>query len=161
MIPFEIRPSRIGDAESMIALLNPLIEEGKFTMMDELLTIESQLEWITHIHEFGLEYVAETASGQIIGMQSVEPSNEDPLVGEISTFVHSEFRGSGIGKELSAIVIPNAKTHGFRMLLATVRMDNLRAVSYYESIGFQKSDVWNKAGTVGDARPLVHLVHIL
>ncbi len=43
---FSIRMVREKDAESIIELLNPIIQEGKYTIMDEQLSVDDQIDFI-------------------------------------------------------------------------------------------------------------------
>jgi L-amino acid N-acyltransferase YncA len=58
-------------------------------------------------------------------------------VGEISTFVALDSQRQGVGQSLCQATFKAVKAQGFLKLRATVRGDNPRAVSFYQSQGFE------------------------
>jgi L-amino acid N-acyltransferase YncA len=136
-----IRPVREEDAGSIAALLNPIIQAGKYTIMTEQISVDGQARYIREFPEPGVFHVAVRHDSQeIVGLQSVEPASttEDSLrhVGEISTFVSLASQRNGVGRSLSEATFQSARERGFRKILAAIRADNPDAVSFYRSQGF-------------------------
>jgi len=143
-----IRTVRVDDAKSIVELLNPIIEAGAYTVMDEVLTVADQASYILAFPACGVFHVAVDREDdrRVLGLQSVEPvstSRSLRHVGNISTFVHLARRGTGIGRHLTRATIDHARPMGFRKLIATIRADNPDALSFYSSQGFE---------TIGTAR---------
>lgn len=139
---FSVRTVREEDAESIIELLNPIIQAGGYTIMDEQLSVDDQLDFIRGFPKQGVFNVAVcNESQEIVGIQDVAPistgSNAFKHVGEISTFVSLNLRRQGIGRRLSQATFREARAQGFLKICATVRADNLQAVSFYLSQGFR------------------------
>ena len=55
--------------------------------------------------------------------------------------VLEEFRGAGIAKELFIFIEKKAENLGFKKLSLLVDMENLKALSLYEKIGFKKNTI--------------------
>ena len=100
---FSIRPVREEDSGSIIDLLNPIIEAGKYTIMDEPFSIEDQLDFIRGFPERGVYNAAVSDdTRRVIGIQDVQPISTGVTalrhVGEISTFVSLALTREGIGR---------------------------------------------------------------
>ncbi len=140
----------------MIAVLNPIIEAGIHTILQQTYTAEEQAAYIRDFPLGGVFYVAVAqqapddahragiarAPGRIVGMQSVEPiPSTSPAtfahVGDISTFVAPDAHRTGVGRALSRATIKAAWEAGFLKLMANVRADNPAAVAFYRSVGFR------------------------
>ena len=139
---FSIRSVREEDARSIIEALNPIIAAGRYTIMDELLSMEEQIDFIRGFPERGVFNVAVSAANQeILGLQSVEPLPVSVSafrhVGEISTFVSLASRRNGVGQSLSQATFKGAKEQGFLKICAMIQADNPQAVSFYLSQGFK------------------------
>ena len=139
---YSIRTVREEDAESIIELLNPIIQAGKYTIMDEKLSVEDQIDFIRGFPKRGVYNVAVSNDSQkIVGIQDVQPISISESafqhVGEISTFVSIDSLRNGIGTSLSHATFKAVKELGFLKLIAMIRADNSQAVSFYRSQGFE------------------------
>lgn len=140
-----VRPVEIRDAESITVLLEEVISDGRFTIMESAGTVDDQISFIRGL-PVRSSYVAAVSETRILGIQDVLPLSEEPAllhVGEISTFVAARAHRSGVGRALAAETFERAKACGFRKLRANIRKDNKAALAYYRSLGFE---------TVGVAR---------
>ena len=139
---FSIRLVREEDAESIVELLNPIIQVGMYTIMDEILSVEDQINFIRGFPKRGVYHVAVCNESQkVLGLQDVQPIstgvNAFKHVGEISTFVLLASHRKGIGRSLSHATFQAAKEQGFIKVRASIRADNPQAVSFYQSQGFK------------------------
>ena len=139
---FSIRPVREGDARAIVELLNPLIQAGTYTIMDELLSERAQLDFIRGFPGRGVFNIAVcNDSHEVLGIQDVQPISAHTRVwehvGEVSTFVSLARQRHGVGSRLSHATFQEARQRGFLKLRATIRADNPRAMAFYESQGFK------------------------
>lgn len=137
-----IRPVREEDAQSIIGLLNPIIREGKYSVMDMPFSVDDQIGFIRSFPERGIYHIAELVSEQkILGIQDVMPiSTESDVfkhVGAVSTFTALDSQHKGIGRSLSQATFKAASEKGYLKISAMVRADNPRAISFYLSLGFR------------------------
>jgi L-amino acid N-acyltransferase YncA len=138
---FILRTVMEEDAVSVVEVLNPIIRAGTFTVMDEIFSVADQLDFIRSFPARGIYHIAlDKDSQEAVGIQDVMPistSNVFKHVGEISTFVALDSQKLGIGTSLSQATFKVAEEKGFLKLRATVRADNLQALAFYQSQGFE------------------------
>ena len=139
---FIVRQVTVNDAEDISKVLNPIVEEGLYTVLDTTFTTEEEEGFIRNFPEKGVFTVAEhEVNGKIAGFQAVEPFADYTRVfdhvGIIGTFVDANFRRQGIAKRLFAATFETAKAKGYEKLFAYVRSDNERALATYLNQGFE------------------------
>lgn len=143
-----IRPAVPDDAEQIVAVLNPIILAGRFTVFAEPFSVEAERAYIDRLPERGLFLVAvERANERIVGFQSMEPfagfTRAFDHVGTLGTYVAEERRRLGVATALFAATFAAARDKGFEKLFTYVRADNPGALAAYLAHGF---------GVVGTAR---------
>ena len=148
-----IRRVTLEDAPAIVELLNPIIQAGTYSVMEQTFTVEDQIEFIHSFPEGGLYHLATANdSRQVLGIQDVIPISPGSQVfghvGEISTFVALGAQGQGIGRCLSQATFRAAQALDFRKLMATIRADNPGALAFYRRQGFE---------TIGVARQHAYL----
>lgn len=136
-----VRDVCVGDAEGVKNILNPIVEEGRFTVLDKTFSLDEERAFIANFPERGVFKVAlSDEPSVIVGFQNVEPfasyTSAFDHVGIIATFVDSQFRRQGIAKKLFEASYLTAKSLGYEKLFAYVRADNPRALSVYSGQGF-------------------------
>ncbi|PSV20972.1 histone acetyltransferase [Photobacterium leiognathi subsp. mandapamensis] len=137
-----VRQVTLNDAEGITNVLNPIIVEGLYTVLDTTFTPEEEKDFITHFPENGVFTVALSESdSKVIGFQNIEPfaqyTKAFDHVGIIGTFVCESARGKGISKQLFNSTFEVAKQKGYEKLFAYVRSDNQRALTAYLKQGFE------------------------
>ncbi|KLN66072.1 GNAT family N-acetyltransferase [Vibrio sp. VPAP30] len=137
-----VRQVTLDDAEGITNILNPIIVEGLYTVLDTTFTPEDEKGFIAQFPERGVFTVALPRSeSTIIGFQNIEPfaqyTKAFDHVGIIGTFVSENARGKGVSKELFNSTFEVAKQKGYEKLFAYVRSDNERALAAYLKQGFE------------------------
>ncbi|HCG6405247.1 TPA: GNAT family N-acetyltransferase [Vibrio parahaemolyticus] len=137
-----VRQVTLDDAEGITNVLNPIIIEGLYTVLDTTFTPEEEKEFIAQFPERGVFTVALSGSDStVIGFQNIEPfaqyTKAFDHVGIIGTFASENARGQGVSKELFNSTFEVAKQKGYEKLFAYVRSDNERALAAYLKQGFE------------------------
>ncbi|MFA0191458.1 GNAT family N-acetyltransferase [Vibrio lentus] len=150
-----IREVTIEDAQGIIDVLNPIIIEARYTILDQTFTLDEEKAFIESFPERGVFSVAvNEATSQLLGFQNVEPfatyTKAFDHVGIIGTYVDANSRGQGVAKQLFDHTFKSAKTKGYEKLFAYVRADNERALAVYLKQGFQIVGTAKKHGKIGD-----------
>ncbi len=137
-----VREAQPDDAEMIVAILNPAIESGRYTVLDRSFTAREEREFIRKFPERGIFHVAQSRrSGRLVGFQTLEPfatfSHAFDHVGVIATCVDLGHRRQGIGKQLFATTFEAACRKGYEKIFTYVRADNPAALAAYLKQGFR------------------------
>lgn len=150
-----IRSPRAEDLNELTRYANALSEEDTFVVLSgEKFTHEEELghlrRWIDEIAKGDRVQVFAFVENQLVAnaeVRRVVKSRTRQLhVGEIAISVAKDWRGQGLGREILKILIHEAKnTLKLRLVTLTTFAVNMKALSLYESLGF------NKAGEIPGA----------
>jgi len=150
-----IRQAQPGDAAGIVAVLNPIIEAGTYTVLDTPLTVEFERKYIVDFPERGIFHVA--ARGQdhnIVGLQSLEPfasyTHAFDHVGVIGTYVALPHQRHGVGTCLSRATFDAARRLGYRKIMTYIRVDNLASVCFHLKLGFRLIGTVREQARIGD-----------
>jgi ribosomal protein S18 acetylase RimI-like enzyme len=135
----KIRPVTLDDAKGVLEVLNSVVRERKYSSFDSILTVEEERQFIASLGERSGFFVAEL-EGRIVGFQTIEPfAAYTPAmdhVGIMGTFVHADFRGQGIGRQLAEASLKFAQEKGYEKAVIYVRASNKAAQEFYQKLGF-------------------------
>ena len=88
---YSVRAVTEADAASIVELLNPMIQAGIYSVMDEPFSVDDQIEFIRNFPQHGIYQIAiDKDTQKALGIQDVLPISTAVVfrhVGEISTFV--------------------------------------------------------------------------
>ncbi len=137
-----VREAHPEDAEAIIAVLNPAIESGQYTVLDRSFTAAEEREFIRDFPARGILHVAEDRqSRRLVGFQTLEPfatyTHAFDHVAVIATCVALEHRRQGIGTQLFAATFAAACRKGYEKIFTYVRADNPAALAAYLAQGFR------------------------
>lgn len=137
-----IRTATPEDAQGIIDILNPIIEDGRFTVLTTPFSLEEERAFLENFPARGFVHVAQRPSdGIIVGFQSLEPfaayTNAFDHVATIGTYVDLAQRRQGIASQLFTATFKLAREMGYEKLFTYVRGDNPGALKTYLSHGFQ------------------------
>jgi len=137
-----IREVRPEDAGGIIAVLNPIIAAGRYTVLDAPFTAEAEREFIARFPERGIFHVAERVlDGRIVGFQTLEPfgayTHAFHHVATMGTYVDLAERRKGIGARLAEATFQAARRKGYEKIFTYVRADNPDSLAFYLKIGFR------------------------
>ena len=149
-----VRQVTFEDAQGITEVLNPIIEEGLYTILDTTFSVEEEEGFIANFPKQGVFTVAvDEEQNKVIAFQNIEPfasyTKAFDHVGIIGTFVDGESRGRGISKQLFQSTFEVAKQKGYEKLFAYVRADNERALAAYVRQGFEVVGTAKKHAKVG------------
>ncbi|CDT57010.1 putative Acyl-CoA N-acyltransferase [Vibrio coralliirubri] len=150
-----IREVAVEDAQGIIDVLNPIIIEARYTILDQTFTVDEEKGFIESFPKRGVFSVAvNETTNQLLGFQNVEPfatyTKAFDHVGIIGTYVDANSRGQGVAKHLFDYTFKAAKAKGYEKLFAYVRADNERALAVYLKQGFEIVGTAKKHGKIGD-----------
>lgn len=92
--------------------------------------------------------------GHIVGFQTIEPfatyTSAMDHVGIMGTFVHADFRGQGIGRQLAEASFKFAWEKGYEKAVIYVRASNRAAQKFYWELGFVPKGTLEKQVRIGE-----------
>lgn len=143
-----VRAATPEDAAGIVAVVNPIIQAGRFTVLDTPLTVDEERRFIAGLPARSVFHVAAVGpGGPVVGFQVLEPFAAYSValahVATVGTFVDLSLQRRGVGRALFAETAAAARRNGFEKILTYVRADNSGALSFYRRLGFR---------TVGTAR---------
>ena len=149
-----IRQVTVDDAQGIIGVLNPIITEARYTILDKTFTVEEEKAFIESFPDRGVFSVAvNEATGDLLGFQNVEPfasyTKAFDHVGIIGTYVDANSRGQGVARQLFDHTFEVAKTKGYEKLFAYVLANNERALAAYLKKGFETVGIAKKHAKIG------------
>lgn len=150
-----VREAQTKDAQGIVNILNPIIEEGLFTVLDITFSVEEEKQFIQDFPKHGVFHVALNEEGSnVVGFQNVEPfaayTHAFDHVGIIGTFVDASCRRQGVASSLFAATFNLARSKGYEKLFAYVREDNPNALATYLKQGFEVIGTAKKHAKVRD-----------
>jgi L-amino acid N-acyltransferase YncA len=142
MLLVEIRDAVPGDAEAIVAVLNPIIEARVYTALDTPYTADAERNYIQTLPERAVFLVAvNQADRTIVGCQSMEPfatyTHACDHVGVMGTYVDLRLRRRGIATRLFDATFTAARRKGYEKIFTFVRADNPAALATYVRQGFR------------------------
>jgi L-amino acid N-acyltransferase YncA len=143
-----IRTATGSDAESILEIYAPYIENTSYTFETEVPTVESFQERINSYLQSWPWLVCEidgVVAGYAYGSKHRERIAYQWSV-ECSVYIHDDFQRAGVGRALYTGLIDLLKLQGFRNLYAVINLPNERSVAFHEKIGFEYFAVYKNVG---------------
>src|SRR5262249_47852373 len=124
-----IRDAKPDDAAGIVAIFNPIIEAGSFTLFDTPFSIEAERSYISGLAPRDIFHVAVRNSDEaIVGFQSMSPfatyTHAFDHVGVIGTYVDLGNRRQGISSSLFPVTFEAARRKGYEKIFTYIRADN-------------------------------------
>lgn len=137
-----IRDAGPDDAAGIVAIFNPIIEAGAYTLFDQAFTVESERSYISGLTPREILHVAvRTSDNTVVGFQGMAPfasyTHALDHVGVMGTYVALEHRRQGISRALFPATFDTARRKGYEKVLTYIRADNPVALNTYQKNGFQ------------------------
>jgi phosphinothricin acetyltransferase len=127
-----IRDAKLEDVEAITAIYNEAIREGGFSGYQEPLTTENRRAWLL-AHQRPYAVLVKTVDAEVAGYVALSQYRGGRgafrETCEISYYFASRHRGLGLGKESVRYAIEQARTLGFRTMVAMILASNERSIN--------------------------------
>jgi phosphinothricin acetyltransferase len=143
-----IRLARESDAEQMLTIYTPIIQETFISFELEPPTLEEFRERIKDISQYAPWLVCE-ADGEIFGYAYAAYYRSRAAYQwsvEGSLYVRPEYQRRGIGSALSISLFECLRVLGFRNVYACIALPNPASVTNAEILGFKPVGVFHSTG---------------
>lgn len=134
----EVRRAELPDLEAITDIYNEAILTTTATFDTESKTAAERVGWF-HSHDDRHPILVAILDGQVVGWASLSRWSERPAyddTAETSFYVHSAFRGRGVGRALKAATIDEAIRLRFHTLIARVAQGSEASLHLNNSFGF-------------------------
>lgn len=139
-----IRKPTMKDTPQLLKLINDLIKEKAFIVMQEEQNMQGEKKWLKEmIKNIKLNksvFLIAELDGQIIGSSSISKGSTkgDMHSGEIGIIIHQNARGMGIGKKLfESVILDVKKKLKLKIITLNLAKPNKIALKLYKKCGFQ------------------------
>lgn len=148
-----IRKVEAKDLTEVLDIYNQGIEERIATLETEKKDRDYIQSWFKLHQDRYTGLVAQIEGKKVIGWAAISPYNlRDAYkgVGEISVYIHRDYRGRGVGQQLLKQLEIEAVKHGFYKLVLFTFPFNVLGRGLYLKMGFQQVGVFRKQGILDD-----------
>ncbi len=146
--PVRIRMACPRDAQSLLAIYRPYVEQTAITFEYQVPTVEEFMERIRHTLET-YPYLAAEEEGDIIGYAYASPFKNRAAydwAAEASIYVSMDRRRHGIGKALYRSLEDCLKKQNILNLNACITYPNPESVGFHEALGYRTTARFTKCG---------------
>jgi L-amino acid N-acyltransferase YncA len=143
-----IRLAGPDDAAGVQAIYAPVVRDTAVSFEAEPPTVEEMRQRITHTLE-RLPWVVCEHRGELLGYAYASPHRARAAYQwsvDVSVYVHTQARRSGVGRGLYRSLFPLLALQGFYNAYAGITLPNPASVGLHESLGFQPVGVYRAVG---------------
>lgn len=140
-----LRALRWEDLDDMLDLINSLIEERAYILMEEKVGRREEAEWLgralARMENGDAVYLVAEVGGRVVAGAELSRRSELPCwrhVAYIVVMVKRGYRRIGIGTELVKTLIDLARERGFKLIHFPVFERNVAARRLYSKLGFRE-----------------------
>lgn len=143
-----LRIAKESDAEGILKIYAPYIEETSFTFETEVPSVDDFAERIrTYLQNW--PWLVCEVDGMIAGYAYATRHRERTAYQwctESSIYIHDDFQRRGIAQALYQALFDILKVQGFRNVYAVINLPNEKSVAFHESCGFAYFATYEKVG---------------
>jgi len=142
---YAVRPATEADLPAISGIYNWAVNQTFATIDSEPLSSEEVASWyVAHVKRNPLIVAVE--DGEVIGWARLLPWKQRGFdIVEDLVYVDPVHHGRGVGRELLARLLEDARALGYRTVVASVATDNSSGLKLHKSLGFEV------VGTLKDA----------
>jgi phosphinothricin acetyltransferase len=158
-----LRRAILDDAAAIAEIYNDAVLNTTATFDTEPKSIEDRRDWLRS-HDERHPVLVAVASGRVAGFASLSRWSERPAyddTAETSFYVHPEFRGRGIGRQLKTAIIDEARRLKFHTLIARVAAGSEASLHLNRSAGFVDVGTLSQVGRKFGRWLDVHLLQLI
>ena len=134
-----IRKVQETDLPAITDIYNDAIRHTTATFDTEQKTLDNRKQWLEQ-HSQKYPVVVAALNEKVIGWASLSKWSERAAyddTAEISVYIHPDFRGKGIGRQLMQQVLHDGKKGGLHTVLSRITQDNEISIHLHKEMGFK------------------------
>jgi phosphinothricin acetyltransferase len=163
MLDTVIRPATRDDLRAITEIYNDAVLRTTATFDTEPKTDCEQQSWFD-AHDAQHPILVGVFDGRVVGWVSLSRWSDRCAyreTAEVSAYVHPAFRGQGVGGQLMAAIVTEARRLGFHTLIARIAEGNEASLRLCTAVGFESIGVMREVGFKFGRRLNVHLLQKL
>lgn len=144
MEKYSVKAAGIEDCQQLFELYKLVSKNiGGIARTQDEITFEYLSSFTKKAHDKGLQFIIHNENNNIIGeihCYKLEPKVFDHIFSELTIVIHPDYQSKGLGKRLFEHLlnyVENNRQDILRIELIA-RESNVKAISLYESLGFEK-----------------------
>jgi L-amino acid N-acyltransferase YncA len=158
--PVTIRQAALTDAGAIAEIYNEAVLTTTSTFDIEAKSVEEREQWLQS-HDSRHPVLVAVIGGRVVGWASLTRWSERTAyddTAETSFYVHSKYRGRGIGRKLKQAIIEEARRLRYHTLIALVAEGADASIHLNESVGFVQVGTLKQVGHKFNRRLDVHIL---
>ena len=143
-----IRPATLKDLSQITEIYNEAIQNTTATFDTESKTMEEQEEWFEK-HDEQHPVIVAGIESKVVGWASLSKWSDRcayDSTAEVSVYIHADYRGRGIGKQLLEIITIEGKKQGIHSILSRITEGNVASIHLHELFGYRHVGVMKEVG---------------
>ena len=143
-----IRVAKVADAEGILKIYQPYIENTSITFDTEVPSVTSFEERINR-YLADWPWLVYEADGMIAGYAYASGYRERKAYQwsvECSVYIHDYFQREGVALDLYKALFQILQKQGFRNVYAVINLPNTNSVAFHESFGFTYFATYEQVG---------------
>ncbi|MEK8130510.1 N-acetyltransferase family protein [Paenibacillus filicis] len=144
----KIRLAVIEDIPSILVIYNEAVANTVATFDTVPRTLEQQEEWFAQHGDAYPVMVAEY-NGIIAGWSSLNRYSDRQAyarTSELSLYIHPDYRGQGIGRQLLEVMLREGKEAGLHTVLSRIEESNEASLHLHRAYGFETVGTMREVG---------------
>ncbi len=145
----KIRAATTADAAAIAAIYAPIVEGTTISFELQPPSVAEMAERISKTLQRLPWLVSENDQGQVSGYVYASPHRERAAYQwavDVSAYVHSSARGTGVGKRLYLALFNELVALGYHQAFAGIALPNAASVALHESVGFEHLGTYRNVG---------------
>jgi len=155
-----IRPATLADVPAITDIYNEAILTTTASFDIDVKTVGDRTQWF-HSHDERHPVLVAVVDDKVVGWASLTRWSDKRAyddTAETSFFVHSTYRGRGIGRKLKEAIIEEARRLRFHALIARIAETSGESIHLNESAGFVHVGTLKEVGRKFDKLLNVHIM---
>ncbi|MDK8643308.1 arsinothricin resistance N-acetyltransferase ArsN1 family A (plasmid) [Niallia taxi] len=144
-----LRKASAEDLKEILEIYNQGIEDGLATFEEDLKDKDYMENWFAAHQGRYAVFIAVNEDGKITGWASINPYNTRTAyygVGELSIYIHRDFRGKGIGHKLLQVLEDEARLQGFYKIVLFTFPINKLGQGLYRKLNYREVGLFKNQG---------------
>jgi phosphinothricin acetyltransferase len=134
-----IRRAERTDVPAMREIFNEVLRNSNSIYREDEVTLKERYEWFDEKVSHDFPIFGAYLDGNLIGYAgygSWRAAQGYRKTVELTIYVDSKYRGSGIGSKLMQTIIDQARVDGYHIMVGAIDSENISSIDFHKRFGF-------------------------